>query len=243
MKNLLNLLFTLLTVSIASVVVSTLGFAPITSVLIAVSSLVVFELASKVIPNGVSFVNVCGKISANILADCDDPLQTGTVDRAIVINLDDIESVAFNTNKMIVEDIVLKVGKTAFVIDGINNSIMPKATMIQQTFAKVYDHIVKMIGFDISPATKENLEFMKYGRFVVIAENVFRGTAGNSAFEVYGLNVGLEITILEKDPNNVDTQGGFDFTFATNKNKEPKMPLTFFDTDYTTTKALIDGLL
>lgn len=244
MKKKLNFLFVALSLFIVSAGVSAFGVDPITSVSIVASSMVAFELISSKLPNGVSFMAVCGKISSNILADCDDPLQTGTIDRAIVINLEDIESVAYNaTNKMIVEDIVLKPGKVAYQIDGINNSIMPKATMIQQTFAKVYDHIVKMIGFDISPATKENLEFMKYGKFVTICENVFKGASGNSAFEIYGINVGLEITILEKDPNNLDTQGGFDFTFATNKNKEPKMPLTFFDTNYTTTKSLIDALL
>lgn len=244
MKNLLNLLFVCLGVFIISAGVSAFGINPALSFGIAFGFVAVFEFISSKLPSGVSFMAVCGKISSDILASCENPLQTGTVDRAVVINKDDIESVVYNlTNKMIVEDIVLKAGKTAYQIDGINNSIMPKATLIQQTFAKVYDHVVKMIGFDISPTTKENLEFMKYGKFVVIAENVFQGTAGNSAFEIYGLNVGLEITILEKDPNNVDTQGGFDFTFATNKNKEPKMPLTFYDTDFATTKALVDGLL
>lgn len=243
MKNLFQFLFVALFITIGA---SVLSFAGV-PVEFSFAGLIVAEIVAysfkSFIPSNFSFVSVCGAISGNILFDCENPMQSGTRDRAWIINLADIDTITYNTNKMIVEEITLKAGKTAFYIDGQNNSIMPKASLVKLTYHDVYDHVIKMLGFDISPSTKENLEGMKSGRFVIITENVFKGTGGNSAFEIYGLNVGLELTILEKDPNNQDTQGAFDFTFATNKNKEPKMPLTFFDTDYNTTKELIEGLL
>lgn len=243
MKKLFQFLFVALFLSIGSAILCSVGFSPVESLFIVLGLELVLLFLKTLLPKNVSLVTVCGAISGNIAFDCEIPMQSGTRDKAWIINLDDIESITYATNKMIVEEIVLKVGKTAYFIDGQNNSIMPKCSLVKLTFTDMYDHIVKMLGFDISPTVKENLEGMKNGRYVIITENVFKGTAGNSAFEIYGLNVGLEITILDKDPNNQDTQGAFDFTFATNKNKEPKMCLTFFDTNYATTKALIEGLL
>lgn len=187
---------------------------------------------------------VCGKIAGNITKSCTNPLQGGTKDRAIIINFDDISSIVYNgTNVATVEDIVLLTSKVAYQIDGKNNSIAPKAMMVKQGFNNMFDHQVQMKGFDISPDVKEQLNSAKDGRFVVIVENYFKGTAGNSAFEIYGLTSGLELTVLERDPNNADTQGAFDFTFSTVLNKEPKLPNNLFVTSYAASKAVVDGLL
>lgn len=219
------------------------GFDPMLSGTVTAGSAFLLN-AFNLVPSGVLGVSVCGEISSNIAFDCDNPLQSGTRDRAWIINFEDIDTVTYNaTNKNIVEDITLKAGKVAFYIDGKNNSIMPTTTMIQQRYANVFDHVVNMKGFDISPATKDNLNKAKDGRFVVVTENTFRGASGNAAFEIFGLKTGLEMTVLTRDPNNADTQGAFDFTFATNLNKEPELPNTFFITSYSATKTLIEGLL
>jgi len=187
---------------------------------------------------------ICGKIASNILKSCAKPLQGGTKDRAIIINFDDISSIVYNsTNTATIEDIVLATGKVAYQIDGKNNSIAPKSMLVKQGYENMFDHVVQMKGFDISPDVKEQLNSAKDGRFVVIVENYFKGTAGNSAFEVYGLTTGLEITALERDANNADTQGAFDFTFSTALNKEPKLPNNLFITSYALSKAVVDGLL
>jgi hypothetical protein len=187
---------------------------------------------------------VCGEISANITKSCTNPLQGGTRDRAVVINFEDVASVVYNgTNTEVIEDIVLVSGAVAYQIDGKNNSIAPKASMVKVGFNKMFDHTVMMKGFDISPATKAQLNAMKDGKFIVITENYFRGTAGESAFEVYGLTTGLEMTVIERDPNNADTQGAFDFTFFTDVNKEPRLPSSLFVTSYALSKAVVDGLL
>ena len=196
----------------------------------------------KVTGKSYAMATVCGAISASIGFDCDNPMQAGTEDKAWIINKSDIDSITYNTNKMIVEDINLKVGKTAFTISGRNNSIMPSTALIKNTYTDVFDHIVNMVLFDISPAQKENLTGMISGKYVIVTENKFRGATGNSAFEIYGLDTGLELTVLTKDPNNADTQGAFSGTFATNKNKEPKMPRTVFITSYAATLAMLEGL-
>lgn len=200
-------------------------------------------LVDSKLPASLAMVTVCGKITANIAKSCTNPVQAGTRDRGIIINFDDILAPVYAADGETVVDITLVSGAVGYEIDGQNNSIEPKSSLVEQGFNNMFDHEVMMKGFDVSPVTKNQVNSMKDGRFVIITENYFRGVAGNAAFEVYGLTTGLEVTELERDPNSEETQGAFHFKFATKKNKEPKTANTFFLTDYTTTKALVDAIL
>lgn len=184
----------------------------------------------------------CNKIKSSSRFSCENQNITGTR-RAWILNFNDIDSVVFSLSyKMVIENINLKAGKISYKIDGQQNSIAPKSTLIIGNFFKNYDHSVGFLSFDISPELKENIEGAKSGLFVVIVENVFKGVSGNTAFEVYGIDAGLRFILIDKDPNNQDTQGGIQFTLSTDKNKEPFGARTFFVSDYETTLALIEGL-
>ena len=245
----ISILFVVLSLLLGSAIVSFAGVPPVLSIAIVFGFAVSFALLEKYsfkfrsFGYGLSFVTVCGKISANITKSCTNPLQAGVRDRAIIINYTDLLDKVYAADQETIEDIILNSGATAFQIDGKNNSIKPKATMIGQAYENMFDHSVEVIGFDISPETKAELNAGKNGRYIIITENYFKGDAGESAFEVYGLTTGLEITVIERDPNDQDTQGAFKITFMTKTNKEPKLPNGFFDTDYATTKAIVDGLL
>lgn len=186
---------------------------------------------------------ICGKINKDISRSCEFPLQAGTRDKAKIINFADIQGKVYDsTNKAQVKDITLASGATAFVVDGINNSIRPQAMLVDGTYHKRFDHQVEILGFDISPEMKEHFNAGVEGRYVIITENFFQGENGESAFEIYGLTTGLEFTVLNRNANDAETQGAFAITFLTKNNKEPKLPNAFFDTDYATTKALFDAL-
>jgi len=187
---------------------------------------------------------ICGGISANIQKSCTVPLQAGTRDRAVIFNFEDKATVVFNaTNVNTIEDLTLAFGKDAFVIDGLKNSIAPMTALVPVGPYNMFDHTVKVLGFDISPAIKEQLNAMKDGKFIIVTENYFRGANGDSAFEVFGLTTGLELSILTRDGNNADTQGAFDMTFTTQLNKEPNLPNALFITSYALSKAVVDSLL
>src|SRR5690606_16402603 len=171
------------------------------------------------------------------------PLQSGTRDRAIVINFEDVIGRTYAIDGTTLEDLLLASGTVGYVIDGQKNSIVPAVNMVAGTFTNKFDHEVSMKGFDISPATKVNINSMKDSRVIVITENYYQGAGGNAAFEVYGLTVGLVVTELSREPNSEETDGAFHFKFMTDTNKEPKVAATFFDTDYVTTKAIVDALL
>ena len=186
---------------------------------------------------------LCGRLGANIALDCTNPLQAGTRDRGIVLNFDDIIGRTYAADGCTLEAITLASGAVGYYIDGQKNSIAPKSTMVARTFTNMFDHEVTMKGFDISPETKVQVNELKDSRVVVITENYYQGSGGNAAFEVYGLTVGLVAVEIERDPNSEETEGAFHFKFMTDTNKEPKTANTFFDTDYATTKAIVDALL
>jgi hypothetical protein len=186
---------------------------------------------------------ICGKINASIAKSCVTPLQGGTEDRAWIINKADIASVSYEAGGEIVEDIVLNSGASAFYIDGKNNSIEPNSAMVDVGYFNMFDHTVTFKGFDISPNIKSQLNSAKDGKYVVIVENYFKGTAGNSAFEVYGLSTGLEFSEITRNANDEATQGAFHFVLTTKVNKESKLPNPLFVTSYAATKAVLEGLL
>jgi hypothetical protein len=236
MKN----LFILLSVAFVGFILGGSGMA----IALTGTALTFKMLGVSLAPKGSLGVSICGEINGNIEFDCNNPLQNGTRDRAWIINHDDIDVVAFDaTNKNIVTDITLKATKLAYYVDGKNNSIAPTTALVRLAYSTAFDHMVNMKGFDISPVTKDMLDKAKDGRFVVITENNFKGATGNSAFEIYGLTTGLEMTVLDRDPLNADTQGAFNFTFGTDKNKEPNLPKTFFITSYAASKTAIEALL
>lgn len=243
MKTILNILIASLMILSSSAILATTGLEPVSAIGVSVGLAVVMTAAKEYIPAGINLVTVCGELSADISKSCTNPLQAGTRDRGIVINFEDILAPVYAADGETVVDLTLSSGAVGYVIDGQNNSIEPKCSMVEQGFNNMFDHEVMMKGFDISPATKNQVNSMKDGRFVIITENYFRGASGDAAFEVYGLTTGLELTEIERDANSEETQGAFHFKFFTKKNKEAKVAATFYLTDYTTTKALVDALL
>jgi hypothetical protein len=241
MKKFISLFYGLITFLSFGLILSGFGVDPL--IASGVSLVVSVTLSSLVeVDKFVFFTSICGELNADIDKNCDNPLQAGTTDRLVVINKGDILSYSTAVDGSLT-NIVLRSGAVAHKIDGQQNSIEPDFAMVKQTYVKMFDHMVRAKGFNLSPATKQQLNDGKDGRYVLICENYYRGDSGNAAFEVYGLTTGLEMNELSRTANSEETQGAFDILFSTDQNKEPKMPATLFDTDYATTKAIVDALL
>jgi hypothetical protein len=184
----------------------------------------------------------CGLIALDQILNCENPLQAGTRENAKVLNLADIATSTRNATTKAIEAFTNTVPGSAAVVGGITNTIKPRFEQVAAGPFKKYMHQVAMLGFDLSPEVKDDLENAKDGQFVVVVENAYKGEDGNAAFEIYGLDNGMELSALTRDPLDDATQGAFDFTFSSELNKEPKMPATLWNTDYATTKAIFDAL-
>lgn len=188
----------------------------------------------------------CGGITSGTDYDCDNPIVPGVNQRLILGNLDDIESVTYDLlNPTVIDDITLKAAKVAFVFQGVRQSLNPSYELVPGTISVGYNHIVNFLAFQISQTVKDNLERMALGKLFAVIENKNNVGNGNSIFEVYGLNVGMEATVITRVPADQESNGAFTINLVTPEaeGKEPKMPQTWFDTDYATTLAKVNALL
>lgn len=189
---------------------------------------------------------ICGQISANIAANCNTPLQPGTEVVMTLINREDwlTAAITYNgSNTEIIENVVLASGVTGYSYTGIGKSLVPKYELVKGAYSELYNHEVNLKVFDVSPTAKAQLELLAKGQVVAIIENKYKGTSGDSAFEVYGADSGLVCTQLLREVTSTDTSGAFDIILKSDEGSlEPHMPNTFFKTDYATTKAIVNGL-
>lgn len=196
---------------------------------------------------GIALVaSACGGIDSGTDYDCDNPIVPGVNQRLILGNLDDIESIVYDlVNPTIIKDIVLKAGKLAYVFQGVRQSLNPSYELVPGTVSVGYNHLVNFLAFQISQIVKDNLERLALGKVWAVIENKNDIGNGNNIFEVYGLKVGLEATVITRVPADQETNGAFTINLSTpeNEGKEPKMPQTWFDTDYPTTLAKVNALL
>ena len=196
---------------------------------------------------------ICGKIAANILKSCTDPLVQNIKDRIIILNLEDIETITRNnTNKQIIEGITLVGGSPTVVgykIEGIDYSFDASDALVKGDYGWGYDHKLVCRIFQNDPDSKKAIEDMQGGKYVIIIENNFvnrnkAGTPGDSRFEILGLDNGLIVKELTRDKSDDATKGAFVMTFGSHaKALEPHLPATFFITDEDTTATAVNDLL
>lgn len=191
-------------------------------------------------------MNNVGKLTQGAKYDCDNPPQGGVEKDVIFINKDDIAGVtrAIIDGVPFVTDIVLKNGKVGYEFQGFGTSVVPNHTMRRSPSSVTYDHIVQLQIFDVNQAQKNNLEKAVLGRQIAIVKNMSNDKDKNY-FEIYGLDIGLQVSELTREPANSETGGSFTGTFRTLEDRpaERKMPLTWFDTDLATTEAKIRSKL
>ena len=144
--------------------------------------------------------------------DCDNPIAPGVNERLILINKDDFNEAVITydiTDAFIITNIVLAMGMQGWAFEGNRQSLAPQYDFIPQTVSVGYDHTVNFLAFDISAAQKDNLEKMALGKMVAIIENNRGLGNGDNFFEVYGMDVGLEVITLARIPSDTESGGAF----------------------------------
>ena len=187
----------------------------------------------------------CGLIAGGIAVNCTPKLVGGANDRLILINFDDIASLTPDVgNPNLYTAITLAATKVAYVFEGKQQSVEPSHALVKTRYSIGHDHIVQFKAFNNSPSVKVVLDAMVEGRFLAIIENNFKGTSGNAAFELYGVDAGLYVEVMERNVADSETLGAYNIQLKSGEfGKEGHVPSSLWDTDYVTTKALVDALL
>jgi len=187
----------------------------------------------------------CGSISAALSLSCTVRLSGGVNPNVWIANKDDIASWTTNvSNPYIVESITMGTLKEFYKWEGKLKSTEPAVRVIKGNYDNTWEHEIKIRVFDISPAILQQIANMKDGRFVVIVENNSKGTAGNTKYDIYGLDNGLYCEAIERIPQSADDAGAWNVTLKTQEyGRETKPTSRLFITDEAATDAVIAGLV
>ena len=189
---------------------------------------------------------VCDALTAGIAYDCANPPSGGANDRLILVNFADINGFVTldATNPLVIEGIALAGTSVGYVFEGLNNSNEPRAALVKGRYVNGYDHEVRFKCFSNSILTKTQLSKLDGALVVAIVQNNHKGADGEAAFEVYGLETGLRLQELERILADAELQGAYNLLLKNDDISKPStLPHTIFDTDFTTTLAIVDSVL
>ena len=186
---------------------------------------------------------LCGTVAnlTDLTQDCDNIPVKGMESYAVVMDYADYSGGTITEANDIVSNIVLPLGGN----EAVEAQVPPNYTKERFSSEKgdsgnsYYTHEIDLL----IPNTAVGKKWAKNignGKFVVIAEKKAKGADKQDAFEILGADTGLEGTVISYDSDAND--GYILVTIASPEARESKPPLTFFDTDYATTKAKIEAL-
>jgi len=186
-----------------------------------------------------------GLMNADILFDCDNSSVAGLEVDVILVNSSDIDVTALTyspTNKLVMTNFQLMPGKVGFTFQGVKQVNSSAWELVKKEMGPdKKKHIFNGVILNLSAANKLQLEQMSEGgKYVAIVERKWKGALSADAFEVYGINSGLELNVATYNSKENDGTATIELS-STDGYEESKIPLTLLHTDYATTKTAMDN--
>jgi len=158
----------------------------------------------------------CAGIFSGATVSCSDPLAVGIEQRLFLANLEDVASFTFDgTETNMVTAITMKATKTFFEFEGLKQSISTQSEYMPKPYSVGYKHTVDFSVFNVTAEQRRNLEAMAFQPQVAIAYGPNDSSLGNAAFEILGINAGLEIVTNIRIPADNETGGAYRIQLAT----------------------------
>jgi len=188
----------------------------------------------------------CAGIFEGATVSCADPLAVGIEQRLFLANLEDVASFTFDgTETNMVTAITMESGKKFFEFEGLKQSISTQSEYTPKPYSVGYKHTVDFSVFNVTASQRRNLEAMAFQPQVAIAYGPNDSSLGNGAFEILGINAGLEIVTNIRIPADNETGGAYRIQLATPDagGIESQLPSVFFvSPDYATTLTALLAL-
>ena len=183
----------------------------------------------------------CAGITVGAEYDCASPLKAGVAERLLVGNLSDILTITYDgVNTSIITDILMKVALPMFAFQGVRSSNVPDITLNADPLGFI--HQIDFKVYEVDADQKVNLQAMAATKTFCIYQNPNDTSLGDAVFEVMGVNSGMEMSTLSRQPASKD--GSYAIQNRTPElASETSLPNSFFDTDFATTLIKIDALL
>lgn len=186
-------------------------------------------------------VDCTGNLTADILFNCSNAPVGGIEQNVILINKDDIDVVNTTTdatNRVLVTNLQLKPSKTGYLLSGVKQSNGKAWELVKKENAPdKFKHTFSGVIFNPSAANKQQADGLSKGaKYVVVIEQVWKGTNSEDAFEILGLTSGLELMTMTNNSKENDNMIMFELS-SSDGYEETTMPRTLLDVSYAATKT------
>lgn len=186
----------------------------------------------------------CSKIKTGFINQvCGKPAIAGTTARVILLSYSDVDKSKSVVIDNVISSLILKAGATGYEVDSLPNATVGSDTINAGTYLKTHQHNVVVRIFKKSEAAKKFVNGLTNARVIAIVENNDTGDKGDTKYEVYGWDSGLELTEITVTTEMTDGVA-YQVTLANGTiAQEGSLPMSLFDTDEVTTDLMVDGLL
>lgn len=186
----------------------------------------------------------CSKIKTGFTNQvCGKPAIAGTTARVILISYSDVDKSKSVVIDNVISSLILKAGATGYEVDSLPNATVGSDTINAGTYLKTHQHNVVVRIFKKSEAAKKFVNGLTNARVIAIVENNDTGDNGDTKYEVYGWDSGLELTEITVTTEMTDGVA-YQVTLANGTiAQEGSLPMSLFNTDEKTTDLMVEGLL
>lgn len=186
----------------------------------------------------------CSKIKTGFINQtCGKPAIAGTTARVILLSYSDVDKSKSKVTDNVISSLILKAGATGYEVDSLPNATVGSDTINAGTYLKTHQHNVVVRIFKKSEAAKKFVNGLTNARVIAIVENNDTGDNGDTKYEVYGWDSGLELTEITVTTEMTDGVA-YQVTLANGTiAQEGSLPMSLFNTDEKTTDLMVDGLL
>lgn len=186
----------------------------------------------------------CSKIKTGFTNQvCGKPAIAGTTARVILLSYSDVDKSKSVVTDNVISSLILKAGATGYEVDSLPNATVGSDTINAGTYLKTHQHNVVVRIFKKSEAAKKFVNGLTNARVIAIVENNDTGDNGDTKYEVYGWDSGMELTEITVTTEMTDGVA-YQVTLANGTiAQEGSLPMSLFNTDEKTTDLMVDGLL
>ncbi|MFJ1490761.1 hypothetical protein [Capnocytophaga canis] len=185
------------------------------------------------------------RLGKDLLFDCADKPSAGIEQEVVLINREDIDWAGTTKNGNTVTSLTLKSGKSGYKVKGMKKHLTFDSKPVIDEGINGFKHTFHFRVYKNSAEDYEQIDSIFAGaNLVAIVERTQKGAQAKNAFEILGLNLGMEASGDSGGLVVSENEGTFLISIATpDGTKEPNSIMKWLETDYATTKAKFDNKL
>lgn len=163
---------------------------------------------------------LCEKlIKSCVAASCDNPVFAGVQSKAYIFNKSDIASVTYDqSNGNIITGFeMVNSAATGYAVSQLGKTPFTgtQTELVEGNFGNSFTNTVSFLVPDNSAtASKDILDMLANGKFVVVMANEYTGSDDKSRWQVFGIKKGLTCTSMTCEKYSEDTNGGWAVTLT-----------------------------